>query len=50
MIEDIALAQFCQDTPHKSLKKSLFAAQNIFPTILKFASLQIQDSPFGLKH
>jgi len=31
-------------------KKSLFAAQQIFSTRLRFASLQIQNSPFGLKH
>jgi len=28
----------------------LFAAQNLFSTILKLASLQIENSPFGLKH
>jgi hypothetical protein len=33
-----------------SWKKSPFAAQNIFSTILKLASLQIENSPFGLKH
>jgi hypothetical protein len=31
-------------------RKSLFAAQNIFSTILKLTSLQIGNSPFGLKH
>jgi len=42
----------------RALKKSLSAAQNIFSTILKFASLQMsacgansfQNSPFELKH
>ena len=33
-----------------SAKRSLFAAQNIFSTILKFASLQTQNSPFELKN
>jgi len=28
----------------------LFTAQKLFSTILKFASLQIQNSPFRLKH
>jgi hypothetical protein len=28
----------------------LFAAQNIFSTILKLAPLQTGNSPFGLKH
>jgi len=32
------------------LKKSLFAAQHIFSTHLRLASLQIQNSPFGLRH
>jgi hypothetical protein len=34
----------------RTLKNSLFAAQNIFSTILKLASLQTQNLPFGLKH
>jgi hypothetical protein len=32
------------------MKKELFVAQNIFSTILRLASLQIKNSPFGLKH
>jgi hypothetical protein len=31
-------------------KKLPFAAQHIFSTILRLASLQIQNSPFRLKH
>jgi hypothetical protein len=41
---------YCQTTRTRSLKKSLFAAQNIFSMILRVASLQIQNSPFRLKH
>ncbi len=41
---------FYETIKKRSLKKSLIAAQNIFSTILKFASLQTQNSPFGLKH
>ena len=35
---------------NRMLEKSLFAAQHIFSTHLRLASLQIQNSPFGLKH
>jgi len=31
-------------------EKELFAAQNIFSTILRLAPLQIKNSPFWLKH
>jgi len=33
----------------ENLKRSLFAAQKLFSTVLKLASLQIQNSPSGLK-
>jgi hypothetical protein len=37
-------------TTNSLLKKLPFAAQHIFSTILRLASLQIQNSPFRLKH
>jgi hypothetical protein len=40
----------CRSQTDRVLKKSLFAAQHIFSTRLRLASLQIQNSPFGLGH
>jgi hypothetical protein len=44
------IISICQAKKSKFRKRSLFAAQNIFSTILEFASLQLQNAPFGLKH